>query len=76
MIEIRFKDTDPDTGKISQDKQIALCENENMAKLVLYALNMALKEDSNPNREIYSLYGKLNSVFVEYGTEPYIKNLK
>lgn len=55
MIEIRFKDTDPDTGKISQDQRIALCETESFAKLVLHSLNMALSEDNNPNREIYSL---------------------
>jgi hypothetical protein len=54
VIEIRFRDIDPDTGKVSQDKRIALCDNENMAKWVLYALDLAQREDSDPNREIYS----------------------
>ena len=44
MIEIRFKDIDPDTGDISQDKLIATCENESMARWVLYGLDLVEKE--------------------------------
>lgn len=55
MIEIRFKDIDPDTGFISQDERIALCESEQTAKWVLYALNLAEKESDDPNRIIYSI---------------------
>lgn len=51
MIEIFCKDTDPDTGKISE-KRICLCESQRMANLVFYALNEVHKEDENPNREI------------------------
>lgn len=55
MIEIRFKDIDPDTGKVSQDKKIADCEDERMAIWVLYSLNLAVAEDLDPNRIIYSI---------------------
>lgn len=53
MIEIRFKDIDPDTGEISQDKQIALCESEVSAAWVFQALNKLQSELDDPNREIY-----------------------
>ena len=54
-IEIRFKDTDPDTGEISQDKLIATCESESMAKWILYGLDLVEKECSDPNRELYTV---------------------
>jgi hypothetical protein len=54
MIEIRFKDTDPDTGEVSQDKRICICENEISANWILHALNLAQAEETDPNREIYS----------------------
>jgi hypothetical protein len=56
MIQIRFKDVDPDTGETTQDKLIATCETESMSNWVLYALKLAEKEDSDPNREIYTIY--------------------
>jgi hypothetical protein len=52
MIEIRFRDIDPDTGEVSQDRRICLCESERMKNWVLNAL-LASEEDS-PNREIYA----------------------
>jgi len=55
MIEIRFKDIDPDTGSISQDNQIATCESESSAKWVLHALLKLQKESADPNREIYTI---------------------
>ena len=53
MIEIRFKDIDPDTGKVSQDKKICTCESEDLAKWVLYALQKVEEEADDPNREVY-----------------------
>jgi len=54
--EIRYRDTDPDTGRISQDKKIATCDSLQSARWVLAAL---LKydeiEDPDPNREIYTI---------------------
>jgi hypothetical protein len=55
MIEIRFKDIDPDTGSISQDTQIAVCESESSAKWVLHALHKLQEESHDPNREIYTI---------------------
>lgn len=55
VIEIRFKDIDPDTGEISQDKKICECENEKMAKWVAYALNLVEAESADPNRTIYTI---------------------
>jgi hypothetical protein len=52
MIEIRFRDIDPDTGEVSQDRRICLCESERMKNWVLNAL-LASEEDS-PNLEIYA----------------------
>lgn len=55
MIEIRFRDIDPDTGLISQDKQIAVCESETSASWVLEALSKLQEEELDPNREIYTI---------------------
>lgn len=52
MIEIRFRDIDPDTGNVSQDKKICTCDNIRMANLVINCLN---KELDDPNREIYQV---------------------
>jgi hypothetical protein len=54
-IEIRFKDIDPDTGDVSQDKLIATCESESMAKWILYGLMLVEKECHDPNRELYTV---------------------
>jgi len=51
MIEIRFRDIDPDTGDVSQDKKIAICEFENHAKWIKHALEV--DEADEPNREFY-----------------------
>ena len=55
MIQIRFRDIDPDTGFISNDKLIATCETEQMAAWVLQALSLLEEEANNPNREIYKM---------------------
>ena len=53
MIEILYKDLDPDTGKTVLEKRVCLCESEQMANLVFYALNEVHRQDENPNRELY-----------------------
>ncbi len=54
MIEIRFKDIDPDTGGISQDKLVCSCPNERSSKFVLQAIkNFETINDGDPNREYY-----------------------
>jgi hypothetical protein len=51
MIEIRFRDIDPDTGDISQDMKIATCEVASHAEWIKHALEMEGSED--PNRDFY-----------------------
>lgn len=51
MIEIRFKDIDPDTGSVCQDKRIAVCDSKRMSNWVKNALWKTV--DGEPNREIY-----------------------
>lgn len=55
MIEIYFKDIDPDTGEITQNKRIAVCDTEEMAKWVLYGLHLVEIEAVDPNRTIYAI---------------------
>ena len=53
---IRFKDIDPDSGNVSQDELIALCDSENNAKWVLQALLQDWYSPSgpnDPNRDFY-----------------------
>jgi hypothetical protein len=54
MIEIRFRDIDPDTGGISQDMKIATCEVASNAEWIKHALSMG-GADENPNREFYTV---------------------
>jgi hypothetical protein len=58
MFEIRFKDIDPDTGKISQDKLICTCFSETSSKWLMHALDLSMKEAADPNRDIYVVYKK------------------
>lgn len=51
--EVRFRDIDPDTGDVSQDMLIAVCETKKYAELVLQALVLADQSD-DPNREFYT----------------------
>jgi hypothetical protein len=54
MIEIRFKDIDPDSGWIVQDKLVCQCPDDRSAKFVLYSIkNFETINDGNPNREYY-----------------------
>ena len=55
MIQIRFKDIDPDSGDISQDQLIATCENQNSADWVTAALARENADFGNPNREFYTV---------------------
>jgi hypothetical protein len=57
MIQIRFKDVDPDTGEISQDKLICICQSDEMTRWVLYGLHKVQEEEDQPNREIYTIKG-------------------
>ena len=52
MIEIRFKDIDPDTGKISNDQLIATSDNQDFADWINSSLVLANEID--PNREFYT----------------------
>ena len=51
MIELRFRDIDPDTGGISQDTKIATCEVASHAEWIKHALEIG--EADQPNREYY-----------------------
>lgn len=50
MIQIKFKDIDPDTGNISQEKVIATCETTEQAKWLIEAL---YKHSDEPNRDFF-----------------------
>ena len=56
MIEIRYKDIDPDSGSITRDALICTCQTEMLANWVYSALmrDMSLDYDE-PNREFYML---------------------
>lgn len=51
MIEVRFRDIDPDTGKVSHDKLLSISETIETAQLIEFALTKAC--DDEPNREFY-----------------------
>ena len=56
MFEVRFKDIDPDTGKISQDKKICECEDHQSANWVRHSLGYEWHSPEgaqDPNREFY-----------------------
>lgn len=52
MIEIRFRDIDPDTGDVSQDRLIAVCDSVRMSNWVKQAVELTVTDE--PNREIYT----------------------
>ncbi len=53
-VEIWFKDIDPDTGNISQEKRLFTCESEIIANWVMLSLqkDMSINYD-DPNRELF-----------------------
>jgi hypothetical protein len=56
MFEIRFKDIDPDTGEISQDEKICVCEDPRSANWVRHSLEhewYSPEGSQDPNREFY-----------------------
>jgi len=52
VIEIRFRDIDPDTGDVSQDRLIAICGSIRMSNWVKQAIELTVTDE--PNREIYT----------------------
>jgi hypothetical protein len=52
VIEIRFRDIDPDTGDVSQDRLIAICDSIRMSNWVKQAIELTVTDE--PNREIYT----------------------
>lgn len=64
MFEVRFKDIDPDTGEISQDKKICECEDYQEAFWVLKSLEKEWHSEDgaqDPNRDFYiEKNGKIN----------------
>lgn len=54
MIEIRYRDIDPDTGEVSTDRLMCTCDDERIANWIFLAIDkdMSLNYD-DPNREIY-----------------------
>lgn len=57
--EVRFKDIDPDTGDISQDKRVAICENEIDCNVITQALSTH-QDNDDPNRTFYSVYKSIH----------------
>jgi len=56
--QVRFKDIDPDTGLVSQDKMIAGCDSFESAEWVKGAINaqwFSPGGECDPNREFYIL---------------------
>jgi hypothetical protein len=56
MFEVRFKDIDPDTGSISQDKRVCECEDYQEAFWVQKSLEsqwFSSEGAQDPNREFY-----------------------
>ena len=56
MFEVRFKDIDPDTGEISQDKKICECEDYQEAFWILKSLEKEWHSPEgaqDPTRDFY-----------------------
>lgn len=56
MFEVRFKDIDPDTGEISQDRRICECEDHQEALWVQKSLEsdwFSTGGPQDPTREFY-----------------------
>jgi hypothetical protein len=52
--EVRFRDIDPDTSYVSQDKLMALCVTSDSAKRLLNIINEHHSNtEYDPNREFY-----------------------
>ena len=53
-VEIWFKDIDPDTGNISQEKRLCTCESEIIANWVMLSLQKDMSLDyDDPNGELF-----------------------
>jgi hypothetical protein len=55
MIDIMYKDIDPDTGKVTDGARVATCYDRISARWVINSLRMSILEAGEPNREIYSV---------------------
>ena len=54
MYEIRYKDINPDTGDVSNDSPIAICQSENWANIIKdLIIKDYMEVESNPNRDFY-----------------------
>ena len=56
MLEVRFKDVDPDTGKTSQDERVCVCEDQQSASWIRHSLEYEWNSPTgsqDPNREFY-----------------------
>lgn len=53
--EVRLKDIDPDTGSVTQDKRVAVCDNDKDAEILLGILTTH-QDNDDPNREFYLLH--------------------
>lgn len=49
--EVRIQDTDPDTGKVSNDRPITLTTEKSIAHMIALSLNTT---DEEPNRVYYT----------------------
>jgi hypothetical protein len=54
MYEVRMKDIDPDTGYVSNDEPVAICQSENWANIIKdLIIKDYMEVESNPNRDFY-----------------------
>jgi hypothetical protein len=54
MYEIRYKDINPDTGDVSNDSPIAICQSENWANIIKdLIIKDYMEVESDPNRDFY-----------------------
>lgn len=54
IVEIWYKDIDPDTGSISTEKRLCSCDSELIANWVMTALEKDMSLDyDEPNRELF-----------------------
>jgi hypothetical protein len=53
MLEIRYRDIDPDTGNITRDEMVCQCPTEMLAKWVYSAIVKESLDSDDPNREFY-----------------------
>lgn len=50
MMEIRYKDIDPDTGEITNDQLVCQCPNPSITERIL---SLLIEDNDEPNRDFY-----------------------